>query len=125
MASSQPIAPQTLSTQVQFQGGQPLPVLVGTDTRVNATADAAGTGAAAVPAGGNVIIIRAVAAIAIRFGSASVGAAAVDANSILFVAGEAPYVLRPGETHFRVIRVGSADVQVQLESAGTISVANA
>ncbi len=47
-------------------------------------------------------------------------AAAVDATSILFCPGEAPYILNNGETHFRVIRVGAADVPVQLESVGTL-----
>ena len=49
------------------------------------------------------------------------GAAAVDANSILFPAGEAPLPVPSTATHFRCIRVGSADVAVQLETVQMMS----
>lgn len=114
------IQPQRLATLAQFVGGAPAQFLVGTGTRVNATAGAASTNEAAIPSGGNILLIRATDAIAIRFGPTGVGAAAVDANSILFCPGEAPYVLKTGDAYFRVIRVGSADVAVQLESVGTL-----
>lgn len=114
------IQPQRLANSISFPGGTPLQVTCGTGTRVNATAGATSTAEAAVPTGGNVLMIRATAAIAIRFGPTGMGAAALDANSILFVAGEAPYLLKTGEAYFRVIRVGSADVPVQLESVGTL-----
>jgi len=113
-------SPQRLSNAVSFFGGDKAQFLQGTGTRVNATAAAASTAAAAIPSGGNVLLIRATDAVAIRFGASTVGAAAVDANSILFCPGEAPYVVKSGETHFRVIRVGTADVPVQLESVGTL-----
>ena len=113
-------SPQRLSNAVAFFGGDKAQFLQGTGTRVNATATAASTSAAAIPSGGSVLLIRATEAVAIRFGASGVGAAAVDANSILFCPGEAPYVVTPGETHFRVIRVGTADVPVQLESVGTL-----
>src|SRR6187431_3216640 len=112
--------PQRLATPIAFPGGDQLQLTNGTGTRVVATAGAASTAAAAIPGGGNVLMIRAVAAIWIRFGASGVGAAAADANSILFVAGESPYLLKPGETHFRVLRVGADDVQVQLESVATL-----
>lgn len=113
-------SPQRFANSAAFPGGQAAQFLKGSGTRVNATAAAASTAAAAVPAGGNVLLIRATDAVAIRFGASGVGAAAVDADSILFCPGEAPYILNQGETHFRVIRVGTADVPVQLESVETL-----
>jgi hypothetical protein len=111
---------QQVAKSVTFTGGERVQTLQGTGTRVNATAGAASTAEAAVPVGGNVIIIRATDAIAIRFGATGMGAAAVDADSILFVGGEAPYVLVSGQGFFRVIRVGATDVAVQLESVATV-----
>lgn len=113
-------SPQRLAQAVQFFGGDKAQFLQGSGTRVNATATAASTAEAAVPTGGNVILIRATEAVAIRFGATGMAAAAVDANSILFCPGEAPYVLKTGEAFFRVIRVGTADVPVQLESVATL-----
>lgn len=113
-------SPQRLSDATSYPGGTPLQIVNGTGTRVVATAGAASTAEAAVPTGGNVLLIRAVAPIWIRFGATGMGAAAADANSILFVTGEAPYVLKSGEAYFRVLRVGASDVLVQLESAGTL-----
>ncbi len=75
---------------------------------------------AAIPTGGNILMIRATDAVWIRFGATGVGAAAADANSILFIGGEAPYVLKSGDAFFRVLRVGAADVAVQLESVATL-----
>ncbi len=100
--------------------GNALPYLVGTGTRVNATASSSSTAEAAVPSGGSVLIIRATAPIWIRFGATGVGAASAAATSILFMTGEAPYTLGDGETHFRVLRVGADDVAVQLESVATL-----
>lgn len=114
-----PKSPQRPASLVQFPGGDAAQFFVPTGTRVNATAAAASTAEAAVPAGGNILLIRATDAIAIRFGTTGMGAAAIDADSILFIGGEAPFVLS-GQTHFRVIRVGAADVPVQLESVGTL-----
>ena len=114
------VVTRQISKSVTFTGGDVLQIVQGTGTRVNATAAAASTAEAAVPAGGDVLLIRATDAIAIRFGATGMGAAAVDANSILFVAGESIYVLKSGEAFFRVIRVGAADVPVQLESVATV-----
>ncbi len=105
---------------VQFPGGDAAQVFIPTGTRVNATATNVSTAEAAVPAGGGVIMIRATDAIWIRFGATGMGAAAADANSTLFVAGESPYVLKVNEGFFRVLRVGGADVAVQLESVATL-----
>lgn len=93
---------------------QILPV---TGARVNATAGAASTAEAALPTGAtDLVIVRASGLMAIRFGTTGMGAAAIDANSVLFVAGEAPVQLPEGATHFRCIRGGSADAAVQLET---------
>lgn len=114
------VASRVLDKTLQFPGGTPAQFLHGTGTRVNATAGAASSAEAAIPAGGGALIIRATESIWIRFGATGMAAAAADANSILFVGGEAPYVPRVGEAFFRVLRVGTADVPVQLESAGTL-----
>jgi hypothetical protein len=94
---------QTVGRVVQFPGGIPAQFLAPTGNRVNATAGAVVTAEAAVPSGGRVLMIR-----------------ATDADSILFLGGEAPYLLKTNETHFRVLRVGAADVAVQLESVETL-----
>lgn len=112
--------PPTVSNSARLPNGEVAQFLQGSGTRVNATAGAASTAEAAVPTGGKILLISATDSIAIRFGAAGMSAAAVDADSILFIAGSAPYVLKPNETHFRVIRVGAADVAVQLESVGTL-----
>jgi hypothetical protein len=53
------------------------------------------------------------------------GAAAVDANSILFPAGEAPVriplISDVPATHFRVIRASGSDAFVQLESVNLLA----
>ncbi len=109
----------TLGSVVAFPGGDAAQFMNGTGTRVNATATSTSTTEAAVPTGGRVLIITATDAIWIRFGATGMGAAAADANSILFMGGTAPYQLKTNENFFRVLRVGSADVAVQLESVLT------
>lgn len=107
----------------RFGAGDSVQMLPLSGVRVNATANAAGTAEAALPAGcaGNVVVVRATDAIAIRFGATGMGAAAIDADSILFPAGEAPVPVPSTATHFRCIRVGSADVAVQLETVQMMS----
>lgn len=102
----------------QFGSGNSVQVLPLSGVRVNATATVASTAEAALPAGcaGNLVMVRATADIAIRFGVTSMGAAAVDANSILFPGGVEPLPVPAGSTHFRCIRIGAADVPVQLET---------
>lgn len=117
---SDPVSPQRTAQYAAFPGGVPIQIVQGTGTRVNTTATSSSTSEAAVPAGGNILLIRATDSIWIRFGATGMGAAAADANSILFISGEAPYVLKTGEAFFRVLRVGSADVGVQLESVATL-----
>ncbi len=113
-------APQRAASFAAFPGGDAAQFMVPTGTRVVAVAGAASTAQAAIPAGGNILMIRATDAVWIRFGATGVGAAAADANSILFIGGEAPYVLKSGDAFFRVLRVGAADVAVQLESVATL-----
>jgi hypothetical protein len=114
------MVPYALARGLLTIDGKALAVVYGSGTRVNATAAAASTAEAAMPAGAKVIELRATAAIAIRFGNTGVGAAAVDANSILFPAGEK--VLQVPESalgvpydFFRVIRAAGTDAAVQLE----------
>lgn len=109
----------------QFGNGNAVQMLPLSGVRVNATATVASTSEAALPAGaaGGIAVVRAVEAIAIRFGTTGMGAAATDSDSILFPAGEAPVPVPVGSTHFRVIRVGSADVAVQLETVTMFSYA--
>lgn len=113
-------SPQRMANFAAYPGGGPVPIVIGSTTRVNATAGAASTSEAAVPTGGRIMIVRAVDNIWIRFGATGMGAAAADANSILFTAGEGYYMLQPTDAFFRVLRVGASDVLVQLESASTL-----
>lgn len=112
--------PQRVSDLAAYPGGSPIPLLIGSTTRVNASVGNTSTTAAPVPAGGNVLLVRATGPVWLRFGDSGVGAASAATTSILFVAGEAPYVLNPGETHFRALRAGSEDVLLQLESVSTL-----
>lgn len=101
----------------KFANGQTLQLLPLSGVRVNATAAVASTAEAALPAGTeHLVIVRATGPMAIRFGATGMGAAAVDANSILFPAGEAPVPVPSGSTHFRVIRASGSDAFVQLEA---------
>lgn len=112
--------PEKLSRSLQFPDGRPVQIAYGSGSRVNTSATVASTAEVALPSGSRVIELRATESIAIRFGNTGMGAAAVDADSVLFPAGEklmivpldangAPY------DYFRCIRVGSADVPVQIE----------
>jgi hypothetical protein len=109
----------------KFPTGEAVQMLPLSGLRVNATAAVASTAEAAVPAGGALLMVRATGPIAIRFGNTGVGAAAVDANSILFPAGEAPVriplVSDVPATHFRVIRASGSDAFVQLESVNMLT----
>jgi len=108
--------PVKLSRQISFPDGSPVPVVMGTGTRVNATAASSSTSEAAIPAGGLVMFVRSTDFFWLRFGTTGMGAAAADANSILVPGGEGIVHAPDGTTHFRVLRTGSADVGVQLET---------
>ena len=99
------------------EGGEVLPVALGSATRVNLTAGAASSNAAlpARSAADGVVIVRAVGgAIWLNFGSDAVTASAAS-TSILFAEGEAVIAVPNSATHAAVLRVGSEDVVVQLE----------
>jgi hypothetical protein len=98
-----------------------------TGSRVNATITSSSSTEAAIPSGARIIEVRSTEAVWLRFGATGVGAAAADANSILFPAGVSIMAVpfSSGDafsTHFRGLRVGSNDAIVQIESldiAGT------
>lgn len=98
-------------------GGAPVS-LIGTGTRVNATAAAASTAEAAVPAAaaGNYCRVLTQGPIAIIFGATGVAAAAADNTSTFLPAGEHIFKLAATDTHFRVIRSIATDALLQLES---------
>lgn len=104
----------------KFPNGDAAQMLPLTGVRVNATAGSSSTAEAALPTGARLVVIRATGPIAIRFGNTGMSAAAIDANSILFPAGEAPYAVPlisdVPATHFRVIRASASDAYVQMES---------
>lgn len=112
------MAVSRIAAAVPGLNGQAPSALLGTGTRVNATAASTSTAAAVVPVTGALTMVRVAAAgICIRFGASGVAAAAVDANSIMMAApGDYLVHLASTDTHFRVIRTGSADVAVQLEA---------
>lgn len=109
----------------KFPSGDSVQMLPLSGLRVNATAAVASTAEAAVPAGAALIMLRATGPVAIRFGNTGMGAAAVDANSMLFPAGEAPVkiplVSDVPATHFRVIRASGSDAFVQLENVNLLA----
>ena len=116
--------PERLARGVQSMSGDALPVVHGSGTRVNATAAAVSTAEALLPEGARVIEVRATDAVWLRFGNIGMAAAAAATHSLLFIGGEkvmpvpldgagAPY------DYFRVIRVGAADVAVQIELIST------
>ena len=114
--------PERVSKSLRYPGKESVQTLVGSGSRVNATGTAASTAEAALPTGARVIEMRAVGNVWIRFGNTGLGAAAADADSILFPAGERPFVVpvdasQVPYTHFRVMRHAGEtdDVSVQIE----------
>ncbi len=109
---------------VQFPTGGNLQTVFYSGTRVNATAAASSTAEAALPSGAVVVELRMTDFIWIRFGDTGMGAAAADANSMLMAGGEKimPIPLNASGVpygYFRVLRVGSTDVAVQIEKVTT------
>jgi hypothetical protein len=108
-----------------FGNGQAVQMLPLSGVRVNATAAVASTAEATLPTGARLVMVRATGPMAIRFGDTGVGAAAVDANSMLFPSGEAPVAVPLNATgtpvtHFRVIRASGSDAFVQIEGVVTL-----
>ena len=115
-----------ISGAYRFPTGEAVQMLPLSGSRVNATAATASTAEAALPSGARLLMIRATGPIAIRFGQTGMGAAAVDANSILFPAGEAPIQVplhTDGTPHgyFRVIRASGSDAFVQVEMVNLLA----
>jgi hypothetical protein len=105
-----------LNTVVKAANGDALPILQPTGTRLNQTAAVASTAATALPAHGGVLRITATDYVWVRFGASGVGAAAADANSMLFAPGtEYMLVIPTDATHVRVLRFGSADAVITFE----------
>lgn len=105
-----------VSGSVRLQDGTAAQWLVPTGTRINATAASTASAAAALPAGADTVAyVRATDFIWFNSGGDSVAAAANN-TSVLVGPGENLVRLADGATHFSVLRVGSADVGVQVES---------
>jgi hypothetical protein len=116
--------PNPLKVSRKFSSGDDaLQIVAGNGVRVNATASNPSTTEVALPTNGGLLIVRAADAVWLRLGATGVGAAAADANSILFLGGEAPLPVPDGATHFRVLRVGASDVILQLEGVAALSLA--
>lgn len=104
----------------QDANSNPIQLLPGSGVRVNLTAAVASSNAV-LPAGstGSVILIRATDYIWLNFGTGAVTASAAN-TSILCPPGEGGYYVPSTATHVAVLRVGSADVVVQVESVATV-----
>lgn len=96
-------------------GGEPIQVAVGTGARANLTAGSTSSNAALPTGAKNYVIVRATDAVWLNFGTSGVTASAA-ASSQLFVAGETVVPVSSSATHAAVLRVGSADVPVQIET---------
>ena len=98
---------------MRFPTGEALPLVFYTGDRVTITAGVASSAEAALP--GSLVVVRATHDMWIRFGQTGLGAAAAGDDSMLFPAGVEVVVTREDETHFRVIRAGADDADVQIE----------
>lgn len=109
-----------LNAVVKTANGGALPLLAPTGVRLNQTAAVASTSATAIPAHGGVLRIVATDYVWVRFGASGVGAAAADADSMLFSPGT-EYLIVPFSsgttyaTHVRVLRAGAADSVITFE----------
>lgn len=97
------------------QGGAPIQAILGIGVRTNLTAGSSSSNAQ-LPAGvEGIVIVRCADYVWLNFGTSGVAAAA-DNSSILCAPGEGVYRVPSSATHAAVLRVGSADVPVQLEA---------
>lgn len=98
----------------------PMQVAVGSGLRANLTAGAA-TSQTTVPTGTlGLVIVRCTDYFWLNFGTSGAVTATAAATSILVAPGEGVYPVPAGTTNFAGLRVGSADVAVQLEALATI-----
>jgi hypothetical protein len=93
----------------------PIQALVGNGSRTNATAGAASSNAALPTGATGLVIVRCTDYVWLNFGTSGVTATAA-ATSILCPPGEGVYPIASTATHFAVLRVGAADVPVQVET---------
>lgn len=103
--------------QVEDSNGNPIPTLRDVGVRVNATAGASASAGAAIPANSEWVFVRCTDSIWLKFGTSSGVAADATSASALIIGGEVLQHIPSGTTHFSVLRVGSADVAVQLALA--------
>ena len=109
-----------LVAAANFPSDLAAPLVRYTGRRANATATASGSSATLFPATAKAVEIRCTDSVYLRMGSSDVAPAAGDSSSDLIVAGEKIIVIpvqADGVTpysHFRVTRVGSNDVVVQM-----------
>jgi hypothetical protein len=108
-----------IAAAAAFVSDKSAPLVKYTGRRVNQTVGSSSSAATALPAGAKIVELRLTDAIYLRFGDTSVGVAAADVNSDLVVGGEKLVVVPDGATHFRAIRVGSADVALQIAEVET------
>lgn len=95
------------------RNGREVQVLKGSGTRVNLTAGVASSNTT-IPSGAQVVFVRCTDHIWLNWGTAGVTASAAN-TSLLHPAGESVQIIPAGTTHVAVLRVGAADVPVQLE----------
>jgi hypothetical protein len=96
----------------------PIQALVGSGNRTNLTAGVASSNAALPSGASRLVLVRCTDYIWLNFGTSGVTASAA-ATSILCPPGEGVYGIASTATHFAGLRVGSADVAVQVESLST------
>lgn len=100
--------------------GVPLPAVTYTGTRANLTAGAASSNTT-IPTGsaGKYVAVRCSAPFWLNFGTSGAVTASAASTSILWSGVEFVIKVPTGSTHFAGLRVGSADVAVQLELLDT------
>lgn len=96
--------------------GAQIPLMRGSGLRSNLTAGVA-TSNTTIPSGTDrFVLVRASDWVWLNFGASAAVTASAAITSILFAPGEAPVPVPVGTTHVAALRVGAADVPVQLES---------
>ena len=113
--------PHLTSKSVRFPGGADAQWLVPTGTRVNETAGSSASSAAGLPSGSSLVVyVRATDFIWFKSGDNTVAAAANN-TSVMVGPGETLVKLEAAATHFSTLRVGAADVGVQVESIAAMA----
>jgi hypothetical protein len=100
---------------VTDSNSNPIQALIGSGARTNATAGVATSNAALPTAATGLVIVRCTDYIRLNFGTSGVTATTAS-TSILCPPGEGVYPIAAADTHFAVLRVGAADVPVQVET---------